>query len=112
MTGKGRGEMKARKSALRLLVSAMLVVGLLPVAALAADDEQAGGVEAPAQVQVEGSAQNQTQASAGDRAQPADDQAAAPAEKAEATEPTTDEVNPAVVAAPEAADDGGGQRDV
>ena len=58
MTGKGRGEMKARKSALRLLVSAMLVVGLLPVAALAADDEQAGGVEAPAQVQVEGSAQD------------------------------------------------------
>ena len=50
--------MKARKSALRLLVSAMLVVGLLPVAALAADDEQAGGVEAPAQVQVEGSAQD------------------------------------------------------
>ena len=105
MTGKGRGEMKARKSALRLLVSAMLVVGLLPVAALAADDEQAGGVEAPAQVQVEGSAQDQTQASAGDQAQAADDQAVAPAEKAEATEPTTDEVNPAVVAAPEAADE-------
>ena len=39
ITGKGRGEMKARKAALRLLVSAMLVVGLLPVAALAADGE-------------------------------------------------------------------------
>lgn len=65
--------MKARKAALRLLVSAMLVVGLLPVAALAADGEQAGGVEAPAQVQGESSAQDQTQASAGDQAQAADD---------------------------------------
>lgn len=38
--------MKARKAALRLLVSAMLVVGLLPVAALAADGEQTGDVKA------------------------------------------------------------------
>ena len=97
--------MKARKSALRLLVSAMLVVGLLPVAALAADGEQAGGVEAPAQVQGESSAQDQAQAPAGDQAQAADDQAAAPAEKAEATEPATDQVNPAVVAATDAADE-------
>lgn len=89
--------MKARKAALRLLVSAMLVVGLLPVAALAADGEQAGDVKVPAQAQVEESAQDQVQA--------ADDQAAAPAEKAEATEPTRDQVNPAVVAAPEAADE-------
>lgn len=37
--------MKARKAALRLLVSAMLVVGLLPVAALAADGEQTGDVK-------------------------------------------------------------------
>lgn len=50
--------MKARKAALRLLVSAMLVVGLLPVAALAADGEQAGDVEVPAQAQVEESAQD------------------------------------------------------
>lgn len=46
MTGKGREEMKARKAALRLLVSAMLVVGLLPVAALAADGGQTGDVKA------------------------------------------------------------------
>ena len=97
--------MKARKSALRLLVSAMLVVGLLPVAALAADDEQAGGVEAPAQVQVEGSAQDQTQASAGDQVQAADEQAAAPAEKAEAAEPTADQADSAVVAVADAADE-------
>ena len=98
--------MKARKAALRLLVSAMLVVGLLPVAALAADGEQAGDVEVPAQTQVEDSAQDQAQASADDQAQAtADDQAAAPAEKAEATDSTTDQVNPAVVAAPEAADE-------
>ena len=97
--------MKAKTAALRLLVSAMLVVGLLPVAALAADGEQTGDVKAAEQVQVESSAQNQTQVSVDDQAQAADDQAAAPAEKAEATEPTTDEVNPAVVAAPEAADE-------
>ena len=98
--------MKAKKAALRLLVSAMLVVGLLPVAALAADGEQAGDVKVPAQAQVEKSAQDQAQASADDQAQAtADDQAAAPAEKAEATEPATDQVNSAVVAAPEAADE-------
>lgn len=97
--------MKARKAALRLLVSAMLVVGLLPVAALAADGEQAGDVEVPAQAQVEESAQDQAQTSADDQAQAANDQVAAPGEKAEATEPTTDQVNPAVVAAPEAADE-------
>ena len=97
--------MKARKAALRLLVSAMLVVGLLPVAALAADDEQAGGVEVPAQAQVEDSAQDQAQASADDQVQAAGDQAAAPAEKAEATEPATDQVNPAAVAAADAADE-------
>lgn len=98
--------MKARKAALRLLVSAMLVVGLFPVAALAADGEQAGEVKAPAQAQVEESAQDQAQASADDQAQAtADDQAAAPAEKAEATEPTTDQANPAVVAAADAADE-------
>ena len=39
----------------------MLVVGLLPVAAVAADDEQAGDVKASEQVQVESSARNQTQ---------------------------------------------------
>lgn len=105
ITGKGREEMKARKAALRLLVSAMLVVGLLPVAALAADGEQAGDVEVPAQAQVEESAQDQAQTSADDQAQAANDQVAAPGEKAEATEPTTDQVNPAVVAAPEAADE-------
>ena len=98
--------MKARKAALRLLVSAMLVVGLLPVAALAADGDQAGDVKVPAQAQVEESAQDQAQASADDQAQAsADDEAAAPAEKAEATEPATDQVNSAVVAAPEAADE-------
>ena len=97
--------MKARKAALRLLVSAMLVVGLLPVAALAADGEQAGDVKVPAQAQVEESAQDQAQASADDQVQAADDQAAAPAEKAEATEPTTDRVDPAVVAAADAADE-------
>ena len=98
--------MKARKAALRLLVSAMLVVGLLPVAALAADGEQAGEVKVPAQAQVEESAQDQAQATADDQAQAtADDQAAAPAEKAEATEPTTDQANPAVVAAVDAADE-------
>lgn len=98
--------MKARKAALRLLVSAMLVVGLLPVAALAADGEQAGEVKVPAQAQVEESAQDQAQATADDQAQAtADDQAAAPAEKAEATEPTTDQANPAVVAAADAADE-------
>lgn len=90
ITGKGREEMKARKAALRLLVSAMLVVGLLPVAALAADGEQAGDVEVPAQAQVEESAQDQAQTSADDQAQAANDQVAAPGEKAEATEPTTD----------------------
>lgn len=58
ITGKGRGEMKARNTALRLLVSAMLVVGLLPVAALAADGDQAGDVKVPAQAQVEESAQD------------------------------------------------------
>lgn len=98
--------MKARKAALRLLVSAMLVVGLLPVAALAADGEQASDVEVPAQAQVEESAQDQRQASADNQAQAtADDQAATPAEKAEATDSITDQVNPAVVAAPEAADE-------
>ena len=97
--------MKAKKAALRLLVSAMLVVGLLPVAALAADGEQAGDVEVPAQAQVGESAQDQAQASAGDQAQADGDQAAAPAEIAEATEPTTDQVNPAVVAAADAADE-------
>lgn len=66
MTGKGREELKARKAALRLLVSAMLVVGSLPVAALAADGEQAGEVKVPAQAQVEDSAQGQTKASADD----------------------------------------------
>ena len=60
----------------------MLVVGLLPVAALAADGEQAGDVKVPAQAQVEESAQDQAQASADDQVQAADDQAAAPAEKA------------------------------
>lgn len=50
--------MKARNTALRLLVSAMLVVGLLPVAALAADGDQAGDVKVPAQAQVEESAQD------------------------------------------------------
>lgn len=84
----------------------MLVVGLLPVAALAADGDQAGDVKVPAQAQVEESAQDQAQASADDQAQAsADDEAAAPAEKAEATEPATDQVNSAVVAAPEAADE-------
>lgn len=84
----------------------MLVVGLFPVAALAADGEQAGEVKVPAQAQVEESAQDQAQASADDQAQAtADDQAAAPAEKAEATEPTTDQANPAVVAAADAADE-------
>lgn len=97
--------MKAKKAALRLLVSAMLVVGLLPVAALAADGEQAGDAEVPAQAQVGESAQDQAQASAGDQAQADGDQAAAPAEIAEATEPTTDQVNPAVVAAADAADE-------
>lgn len=82
--------MKARKAALKLLVSAMLVVGLLPVSALAADGEQASGVEVPAQVQVQN---------------PAQDQAEATAEKAEATESTTDQGNPAVVAATGAADE-------
>lgn len=72
MTGKGREELKARKAALRLLVSAMLVVGSLPVAALAADGEQAGEVKVPAQAQVEDSAQGQTKASADDQAQTAD----------------------------------------
>lgn len=74
ITGKGRGEMKARKAALRLLISAMLVVGLLPVAALAADGEQVGDVKVPAQAQVEGSAQDQAQAGVGDQTQVADDQ--------------------------------------
>ena len=96
--------MKARKAALRLLVSAMLVVGLLPVAALAADGEQVGDVKVPAQAQVEGSAQDQAQAGVGDQTQVADDKAAASAEKAEATS-TTDQVNPGVVAATEAADE-------
>lgn len=82
--------MKARKAALKLLVSAMLVVGLLPVAALAADGEQASGVDVPAQVQVQATA---------------DDQVAASAETAEATESTTDQGNPAVVAATDAADE-------
>ena len=55
---------------------------------------------------MEESAQDQAQASADDQAQAtADDQAAAPAEKAEATEPTTDQANPAVVAAADAADE-------
>ena len=58
--------MKARKAALRLLVSAMLVVGLLPVAALAADGEQTGDVKSAGQAQVESSAQNQTQVSVDD----------------------------------------------
>lgn len=97
--------MKAKTAALRLLVSAMLVVGLLPVAALAVDGEQASDVKVPAQAQVEESAQDQAQASAGDQTQAADDQAAAPAEKVEATEPTTDQVNPAVVAATDEADE-------
>lgn len=82
--------MKARKAALKLLVSAMLVVGLLPVSALAADGEQAIGAEPPAQVQVQN---------------PAQDQAEATAEKGEATESTTDQANPAVVAAADAADE-------
>ena len=51
----------------------MLVVGLLPVAALAADGEQAGDVEVPAQAQVEESAQDQAQTSADDQAQAAND---------------------------------------
>ena len=97
--------MKARKAALRLLVSAMLVVGLLPVAALAADGEQAGEVKVPAQAQVEDSAQDQTKASADDQAQTADAQGTAPVEKAEATDSTTDQVNPSVVAATDAADE-------
>ena len=98
--------MKAKTAALRLLVSAMLVVGLLPVAALAADGEQAGEVKVPAQAQVEESAQDQAQANVGDQTQAtADDQAAAPAEKAEATDSTTDRVDPAVVAAVDAADE-------
>lgn len=96
--------MKARKAALRLLVSAMLVVGLLPVAALAADGEQTGDVKASEQVQVESPVQDQTKASADDQAQAADDQAAAPAEKAEATS-TTDQANPGVVAATDEADE-------
>ena len=82
--------MKARKAALKLLISAMLVVGLLPVAALAADGEQASGVDVPAQVQAQATA---------------DDQVAASAETAEATESTTDQGNPAVVAATDAADE-------
>ena len=98
--------MKARKAALRLLVSAMLVVGLLPVAALAADGEQTGDVKAAEQVQVESSAQNQTQVSVEDQTQAsADDEAAAPAEKVEAAEPTTDQADSAVVAAAAAADE-------
>lgn len=98
--------MKARKAALRLLVSAMLVVGLLPVAALAADGEQTGDVKAAEQVQVESSAQNQTQVSVDDQAQAsADDEAAASAEKVEAAEPTTDQADSAVVAAAAAADE-------
>lgn len=96
--------MKARKAALRLLASAMLVVGLLPVAALAADGEKAGDAKASEQVQVESSAQDQAQAGVGDQTQVADDKAAASAEKAEATS-TTDQVNPGVVAATEAADE-------
>ena len=98
--------MKARKAALRLLVSAMLVVGLLPVAAVAADGEQTGDVKASEQVQVESSAQDQTKTSAGDQAQAtADDQVAVPAEKAEAAEPITDRADFAVVAAADAADE-------
>ena len=97
--------MKARKAALRLLVSAMLVVGLLPVAALAADGEQAGEVKVPAQAQVEDSAQDQTKASADDQAQTADAQGTAPVENADATASTTDQVNPSVVAATDAADE-------
>lgn len=96
--------MKARKAALRLLVSAMLVVGLLPVAALAADGEQAGDAKASEQVQVESSAQDQAQAGAGDQTRVADDKAAASAEKAEATS-TTDQVGPAAVAAADEADE-------
>lgn len=98
--------MKARKAALRLLISAMLVVGLLPVAALAADGEQVGDVKVPAQAQVENSVQDQTKASAGDRAQAtADDQVVVPAEKVEAAESTTDQADSAVAAAADAADD-------
>ena len=84
----------------------MLVVGLLPVAALAADGGQTGDVKAAEQVQVESSAQNQTQVSVDDQAQAsADDEAAAPAEKVEAAEPTTDQADSAVVAAAAAADE-------
>lgn len=83
----------------------MLVVGSLPVAALAADGEQAGEVKVPAQAQVEDSAQGQTKASADDQAQTADAQGTAPVEKAEATDSTTDQANPAVVAAADAADE-------
>ena len=84
----------------------MLVVGSLPVAALAADGEQTGDVKAAEQVQVESSAQNQTQVSVDDQAQAsADDEAAAPAEKVEAAEPTTDQADSAVVAAAAAADE-------
>lgn len=68
--------------------------------------ERAGDVKVPAQAQVEESAQDQAQASAGDQAQAtADDQAAAPAEKAKATDSTTDRVDPAAVAAADAADE-------
>lgn len=98
--------MKARKAALRLLISAMLVVGLLPVAALAADGEQVGDVKVPEQAQVENSVQDQTKASVGDQAQAtADDQVVVPAEKVEAAEPTTDQADSAVAAAADAADD-------
>lgn len=84
----------------------MLVVGLLPVAALAADGEQTGDVKAAEQVQVESSAQNQTQVSVDDQTQAsADDEAAAPAEKVEAAEPATDQADSAVVAAAAAADE-------
>mgnify|MGYP007055250368 CR=1 FL=1 len=76
----------------------MLVVGLLPVAALAADGEQTGDVKAAEQAQVESSAQDQAKVSVGDQAQAADDQAAAPAEKADAAEPTADQADPAVAA--------------
>lgn len=84
----------------------MLVVGLLPVAAVAADVEQMGDVKASEQVQVESSVRDQMKASAGDQAQAtADDQVAVPAEKVEAAKSTTEQVDPAAIAASDAADE-------